>query len=228
MAAHALDARLSCCDLRDGFALPSTEIVTAEPARAMHERPSSPHHASSPQERTMAETPPTPNTPKSAIKADQYVSPTKPAQPRVEKSDQTEAAKTGRAATAVRTDQPVHRLMTVTITIDAESAEVVRVEGVDATGARHELSEEEKTSIVKERRDEHVAELVEQAFEAGIASVLGVDEEEETTQESPEDTELRHQLLAPLIERSALRHLTERAALNRAILGTLIEHSMKK
>jgi len=118
--------------------------------------------------------------------------------------------------------------MTVTITIDAESAEVVRVEGVDATGARHELSEEEKTSIVKERRDEHVAELVEQAFEAGIASVLGVDEEEETTQESPEDTELRHQLLAPLIERSALRHLTERAALNRAILGTLIEHSMKK
>jgi len=117
--------------------------------------------------------------------------------------------------------------MTVTITIDAESAEVVRIEGVDATGSRHELSDEEKASIIKERRDERLGMLVEQAFEAGIASVLGLEDEEETTEESPEDVELRRELLAPLMERSGLGHLTERAALNRAILGTLIEHSMK-
>jgi hypothetical protein len=75
----------------------------------------------------MAETPPNPNTPnttKSAIKADQYTPPAKPAQPPVEKANQTEAPKT--RATGVRADQPVHRLMTVTITIDAESAEVSR------------------------------------------------------------------------------------------------------
>jgi len=153
--------------------------------------------------------------------------PGKAGQPKVEKADQTEATKTARA-TAVKTDQPVQRLMTVTITIDAESAEVVRVEGVDATGARHELSAEEKASFMKERRDERVAALVEHAFEAGIASVLGVgDEEEEKTQESPEDVEFRRELLAPLIERSGLGNLKERPALNRAILGTLIEHSMK-
>jgi len=177
----------------------------------------------------MAETPPTPSTPsttKSAIKADQYAPPAKSGQPRAEKADQTEATKPARPA--VRADQPVHRLMTVTITIDAESAEVVRVEGVDATGARHELSDEEKASFISQRRDERVAALVEQAFEAGIASVLGVEEEEEeTTQESPEDAEFRRQLLAPLIERSGLGQLTERPALNRAILGTLIEHSRK-
>jgi hypothetical protein len=176
----------------------------------------------------MAETPPNPNTPnttKSAIKADQYTPPAKPAQPPVEKANQTEAPKT--RATGVRADQPVHRLMTVTITIDAESAEVVRVEGVDATGARRELSDDEKASLMKEGRDERVTALVEQAFEAGIASVLGIEEEEETTQESPEDAEFRRQLLAPLLERSGLRHLTERPALNRAILGTLMEHSRK-
>jgi len=176
----------------------------------------------------MAETPPTPSTPstaKSAIKADQYQSPAKPGQPRVEKADQTEAPKT--RTNTVRADQPVHRLMTVTITIDAESAEVVRVEGVDATGARRELSDDEKASLMKEGRDERVTALVEQAFEAGIACVLGIEEEEETTQESPEDAEFRRQLLAPLLERSGLRHLTERPALNRAILGTLMEHSRK-
>jgi hypothetical protein len=155
------------------------------------------------------------------------MSPGKAGQSKVEKADQTEATKTARA-TAVKTDQPVQRLMTVTITIDAESAEVVRVEGVDATGARHELSAEEKASFMKERRDERVLALVEHAFEAGIASVLGVgDEEEENTQESPEDIEFRRELLAPLIERSGLGRLKERPALNRAILGTLIEHSMK-
>jgi len=193
----------------------------------------------------MADTPPTPSTPgassapsttttpgtastaKSPFKSDQYMSPGKAGQSKVEKADQTEATKTARA-TAVKTDQPVQRLMTVTITIDAESAEVVRVEGVDATGARHELSAEEKASFMKERRDERVLALVEHAFEAGIASVLGVgDEEEENTQESPEDIEFRRELLAPLIERSGLGRLKERPALNRAILGTLIEHSMK-
>ena len=142
----------------------------------------------------------------------------------MEKADQTEAPKT--RTTAVRADQPVHRLMTVTITIDAESAEVVRVEGVDATGARRELSDDEKASLMKEGRDERVTALVEQAFEAGIACVLGIEEEEET-QESPEDAEFRRQLLAPLLERSGVGHLTERPALNRAILGTLMEHSRK-
>ncbi len=175
----------------------------------------------------MPETQPTPSAPKSAIKADQYApTPPKSTQPRAERADQAEATKPARATT-VKTDQPVHRLMTVTITIDADSAEVVRIEGVDPTGARHDLSDEEKTSIMKERRDERLAVLVEQAFEAGIASVLGGEDEEETTEESAEDVELRRELLAPLMERSGLGHLTERAALNRAMLGTLIEHSMK-
>lgn len=168
-----------------------------------------------------------PSTPKSGSKPEQYAPPGKSRQPEAAKADRPAAAKTGRTA-AVRADQPVPKLMAVTVTIDADSADVVRVEGLDSTGARHELSDEEKASLMKEgRRDERLGAVVEQAFEAGIACVLGDGEEEETTQESPADAELRHMLLAPLIERSAVRQLTERAALNRAILGTLIEHSMR-
>src|SRR3954463_4404842 len=147
-----------------------------------------PHEARPPQELTMPETPPTPSVPKSAIKADQYTQPTKSPGLRAERADQAAATKPARA-TAVKTDQPVHRLMTVTITLDADSAEVVRIEGVDPTGARHDLSDDEKVSFIKERRDERLAEVVEQAFEAGIASVLGVEDEEENAKESPEDTE---------------------------------------
>ena len=184
----------------------------------------------------MAETPSMPNTPntsstsKPTIKPEQYTPPARSGQPDPEKADQSAAAKTSRAA-APRTDQPastVPKLKAVTITIDADSADVVRVEGLDAKGARHELSNEEKASLIKDARsEERLEEVLEHAFEAGIACVLGddEDEDEETTQESPADAELRHQLLAPLIKRSAVRQLTDRAALHRAILGTLIEHS---
>ena len=166
--------------------------------------------------------------PTESSKPQEFSSPSKSRQSRPEKPDQTEAPTTARPA-AVRADQPVDRLMTVTVTIDADSGEVVRVEGVDTTGARRELSDDEKTSLIKERRDERVQELVYQAFEAGIAAVLGTDvEEKETTQESPEEADFRRRLLAPLIARTAFgQQLTERAALNRAILGTLIEHSRK-
>ena len=184
----------------------------------------------------MAETPSMPNTPntsstqKPTIKPEQYTPTARSSQPDAEKADQAAAAKTSRAA-APRADQPAStgpKLKAVTITIDADSADIVRVEGLDAKGGRHELSDEEKASLIKEgRSEERLEEVLEHAFEAGIACVLGddEDEDEETTQESPADAELRHQLLAPLIKRSAVRQLTDRAALHRAILGTLIEHS---
>jgi hypothetical protein len=177
----------------------------------------------------MADPQNTPSQHKPAIKPEQYAPPAIATPPKVERDDQSAAAKTGRAA-AMRADQQVPRITAVTVTIDADSGDIVRIEGLDSTGARRELSDEEKKSLRKEgRSDERLAALVEQAFEAGIACVLGDvgDAEEEAAEESPEDAELRRMLLAPLIERSAVGHLMERAALNRAILGTLLEHSTK-
>jgi hypothetical protein len=111
-------------------------------------------------------------------------------------------------------------------TVDAETAQIVKFESLDASGARHELSDNEKVSLAREGSGDGLEELVEQAFEAGIACVLG-EEGRSHTEESEEDAELRHLLLTPLIERSLAKHLLQGEVLNRALLGTLIQHSIK-
>lgn len=110
-------------------------------------------------------------------------------------------------------------------TINPKTAEIVKLESLDPNGARHELSEAEKTSLAVASADEEIQDIVEQVFEAGIACVLG-NEDSEHSVESAEDAELRHLLLTPLIEESPVRQLLRRDALSRAILGTLIRHSI--
>ena len=112
-------------------------------------------------------------------------------------------------------------------TIDANTARVVKLETLDASGSRHELSEEEKASLAREESANGLEDVVERAFEAGIACVLGGEEPQEKAEESAEDAELRHMLLTPLIEHSPAKRLIEREALTRAILGTLIQHATK-
>ncbi len=119
--------------------------------------------------------------------------------------------------------QSAERLFT--FTIDARTAQVVKFEALDASGVRHELSDDEKASLAREDSNGGLEEFVEQAFEAGIACVLGGNEGEENADEPGEEAELRHLLLTPLIEHSPARRLIQREALNRAILGTLIQHA---
>ena len=124
-----------------------------------------------------------------------------------------------------QTDETAPRLFS--FTIDANTARIVKLESLDATGNRHELSEEEKVNLVREALDDQLENVLEQAFEAGIACVLDSAGEADHTGESADDAELRHMLLTPLIERSAAKHLMEREVLDRAILDTLIGHSIK-
>ena len=121
--------------------------------------------------------------------------------------------------------QPTGRLFT--FTIDASTAQVVKLETEDASGARHELSDEEKASLAQAGIEASLEQLVERAFEAGIACVLGDGEREDKADEPADEAELRHLLLTPLIEHSPARRLLQREALNRAILGTLIQHATK-
>ena len=144
--------------------------------------------------------------------------PSKPVRRSSLKSDQARGETADRPG-ELRTDRPASSYLTVTI--DADSARVIRVDAVDATGSAHELSSDERAQLVKGWSDDKLQDVVEQAFEAGIACVLG-GELSRPTAESPEDVELRHRLLGPLIERSAVGRLMERGALNRAVLKTLI------
>jgi len=113
-----------------------------------------------------------------------------------------------------------------TFTIDASTGQVVRLEAEDASGERHELSDEEKASLARAGTAGDLEQFVERAFEAGIACVLGGGPEDKA-EEPADEAELRHLLLTPLIEHSPARRLLQREVLNRAILETLIHHAMK-
>ena len=112
-------------------------------------------------------------------------------------------------------------------TIVAGTGEIVKCEGLDAQGFRHELSEEEKAALAKEARLS-LEEVLSRAFEAGMSCVLDDADGEgaqDVAEEPEEDAELRRLLLTRLIERSAARRLFRRDVLSRVIFETLIEHS---
>jgi len=127
-------------------------------------------------------------------------------------------------ANATVTDASAEKLFA--FTINPTTAEIVKLESLDQSGVRHELSDTEKSSLATAKTEEEIADVVEQVFEAGIACVLGLDECEQTGDESAEDAEIRHMLLAALIQESPAQRLLRPEVLSRAILGTLIRNSI--
>jgi hypothetical protein len=114
----------------------------------------------------------------------------------------------------------------LTVTIHAKTGQIVKIERVNGPHAHHELTAEEKANLAKEAGRATLEAIIEQAFEAGIASVLGDDGgDEDDPMESEKDANLRHLLLQPLIEKSAAKRLIRRDVLSRAILKSLIDHA---
>src|SRR3974377_1900881 len=107
-------------------------------------------------------------------------------------------------------------------TIQARTGQIVKIESVDSTGAHHELSDEEKTNQAKEKGKATLEDMLKQAFEAGIACVLGEAAGEDDPTESAKHADLRRLLLRPLIEDGAAKRLMQRNILSRAMLATLI------
>jgi hypothetical protein len=113
----------------------------------------------------------------------------------------------------------------LTITLHAETGQIVKIELVNGPRAHHELSEKEKADLAKVSGKVTLEAIVEQAFEAGMAYVLGDEDDENDSMESERDANLRHLLLRRLIENSAAKRLIRRDVLSRAILKTLIDNA---
>lgn len=120
-------------------------------------------------------------------------------------------------------DQTAGKL--IAFTIDTSTAQIVKLESLDTAGDRHELTDDEKASLVHEGTGK-LEDVLEQAFEAGIDCVLG-EGAQDGAEESQGEAKLRHLLLTPLIEHSAAKRLLQPEVLHRAILETLVQHSMK-
>jgi len=126
---------------------------------------------------------------------------------------------------SAQTSKPVSDLDLLTVTIHAKTGQIVKIEGVDSAGRHHELSDEEKTNLASEKSKATLEDIIEQAFEAGIACVLGDEDGKDDSPESANDADLRRLLLRPLIEDGAAERLMQRDLLNRAMLTTLIQNS---
>jgi hypothetical protein len=113
----------------------------------------------------------------------------------------------------------------LTVTLHAKTGQIVKIERVNGTRAHLELSEKEKADLAKVSGKATLEAIVEEAFEAGIAYVLGDEGDEDDPVESEKDANLRHLLLRPLIEDSAAKRLLRRDVLSRAIVKTLIDHA---
>jgi hypothetical protein len=113
----------------------------------------------------------------------------------------------------------------VSVILDADTGAVLRVESLDPAGARRELTDEDRARLAG-RAQETIEAIVERAFEAGIACVLGQAEDETADGEDAEDeVALERLLLRPLMHRSGARRLLRREVLDRAALASLIRHA---
>jgi hypothetical protein len=110
--------------------------------------------------------------------------------------------------------------------LDATTGAIIKCEIIDAAGMRRELSEDDRANLAKSKMQGRLEGLLERAFEAGVASVLGARGETEDPQETEEETELRRLLLEPLLAQSIVAHLVRRHILGSAILETLIQYSI--
>jgi hypothetical protein len=113
-----------------------------------------------------------------------------------------------------------------TLTIQAKTGQVVKLERSDSVGERHELTEQERTDLAQEAIKDTLEALIERAFEAGIACALGDSLGEDEAEESEEEADLRHLLIDPLIQKSPAQRLIQLEVLSRAFLGTMVRHAI--
>ena len=128
------------------------------------------------------------------------------------------------ASTAQSAPRPHH----LAFTLDGTTGEVVKLETVDPSGHRHELSQSEKVELEKQTPAANLESLLEQAFEAGLACVLGEEDEKESLSETADEADLRRILLKPLMEGGSAARMMQREVLRQAIVRTMIQDIIKQ
>jgi hypothetical protein len=106
------------------------------------------------------------------------------------------------------------------LTISADTGEIVKIEKVEGT-TRRDLQDDDAASLTSKAAPT-LGALIERAFEAGIACVLGVRAEREEADESDEEAELRRALLEPLMESTRAKGLLEHDVIGKAMLASAL------
>ena len=107
------------------------------------------------------------------------------------------------------------------LTISADTGEIVKIEKVEGAGTRRDLRDDDTVGL-SAKAAVTLDALIERAFEAGIACVLGVRALHAEAEESDEEADLRRALLMPLMENTWAMDSLKREVLGKAILGSAI------
>jgi hypothetical protein len=109
------------------------------------------------------------------------------------------------------------------ITMAPSNSSVLKIEKMDSSGKHHRLAKEEVVRLVGKDDLHEIETALDEAFEAGILSVLDPDSDEETDNETGEETELRRVLGSGIIGRGLRRRL-QRRLVQRLILTRTLAH----
>jgi hypothetical protein len=106
----------------------------------------------------------------------------------------------------------------IIFTMRAPAGEVIKLEKIDVGGNRRELSKEEIANLAGENEASEIEDALDEAFEAGISSLLDPIEEEEESPETGNEVALRRELLT-LIVGAGVRRRLQRRIVGRLLLS---------
>jgi hypothetical protein len=112
------------------------------------------------------------------------------------------------------------------VTINAPTGKILRVEKIDKAAKRQELAEEDWAKLVGGNEVDAIEGALEQAFEAGVAAILGEEYDDEAYEDNEDDEEqaLRRILIGGLLRRRPV----QRRILQRVLLSRLLRRQLPK
>jgi hypothetical protein len=120
-------------------------------------------------------------------------------------------------------NHPVEAIEQLIFTVNATTGTIIKVEKIDARGKRREIPQEETIALTDKDRLREIEVTLDEAFEAGITSVLEPNSGPDSDGSSADDSELRHALLEDIIGRGIRRRL-QRRLVQRLILAKALAH----
>ena len=98
----------------------------------------------------------------------------------------------------------------IVFTMRIPTGEVLKVERLDVGGNRRDLSKEEITGLVSKSEESEIEDALDEAFEAGICSLLDPRSQIEERPETGDEVALRRELLTLIVGAGARRRLQRR------------------
>jgi hypothetical protein len=117
----------------------------------------------------------------------------------------------------------------VVVTINLPMGKIVKVEKLDKAGKRQELAEEDCAKLVGDDEVADIEVALEEAFEAGIAAVLGDKyEDDEADEGDDEERAVRQLLIHGLLGRpSVQRRILQRILVSRMLRRQFLKRKLR-